>query len=299
MVKRVRTMGQMPALAGRLGTARAAVRRATDVVSGWRAGESALSGRFLTSPPSPQTALDAISVDWASRFPPPLADVVAGEAELFDDERMHWGFERLGGLSDRTVLELGPLEGAHSYMAQQAGARQIVAVEANTQAFLKCLVVKELLGLDRCSFLCGDVAEYLTSSTQDFDVCFACGILYHMADPVRLIDLISHRASAVVVWTHYYDSRAITGRLAQDKSHQVEKRVYKGFEHELHRHGYAGDRGRAKFWGGNQAYSSWLSRQAILDALEHFGWGQVEVAFDDRSHPNGPAFALVAQRGGA
>jgi hypothetical protein len=268
-----------------------------DVVAGWRTTRSAMKGRFVASPPSPQTAVDAVAVDWASRFPPPLEAVVAGDAELFDDERMHWGFERLGGLSDRSVLELGPLEGAHSYMAQQAGARQVIAVEANTQAFLKCLVVKELLELDRCSFLCGDVTGYLTSSTQDFDVCFACGILYHMADPVRLIDLISRRASALLVWTHYYDEKAIAGTPARGKFGHVEERIHAGFEHQLHRHSYAGDRGRATFWGGNQAYSSWLSRQAILDALEHFGFGRVEVAFDDESHPNGPAFALVAQRG--
>ncbi len=35
------------------------------------------------------------------------------------------------------ILELGPLEGAHTYQLR------ILAIEANAEAFLKCLVVKE------------------------------------------------------------------------------------------------------------------------------------------------------------
>lgn len=269
--------------------------RAVEIVSAWRTARSVTSSQFVTGSPSPQSAVGAVAVEWASRFPPPLAHIVAGDAELFDDERMHWGFERLGGLHDRSVLELGPLEGAHSYMAQQAGARQVIAVEANTQAYLKCLVVKELFELDRCSFLCGDVTDYLAGLSTNFDVCFACGILYHMTDPVRLIDLISRHAARLLMWTHYYDDRAISGTPTEEGFVGVERRVYKGFEHELHRHSYAGQRRRANFWGGNQTYSSWLSRQAILDALDYFGWGQVEMAFEDET-PHGPAFALVGHR---
>lgn len=118
---------------------------------------------FVTTAPSPQTAVDAIADAWASRLPSPLQDVQAGDADLFDDRRIRWAFERLGGVSGASVLELGPLEGGHSYMAQQAGAERVVGVEANRKAFVKCLVAKELLGLDRCSFLCGEITEYLRS----------------------------------------------------------------------------------------------------------------------------------------
>jgi hypothetical protein len=74
-------------------------------------------------------------------------------------------------------------------MVQQAGARYLVGIEANKIAFLKCLLTKEVLQLDRCSLLCGDVLEYLSSCDGDgFDVCVASGILYRMVEPVRLID---------------------------------------------------------------------------------------------------------------
>jgi hypothetical protein len=72
----------------------------------------------VTSAPTAQTALDSVAVDWASH--PPL-DVKAGAAELFDDPRMRWGFERLGGLDGRSVLELGPLQGVTATWRSRPG----------------------------------------------------------------------------------------------------------------------------------------------------------------------------------
>ena len=68
-------------------------------------------------------------------------------------ECMRWLAETLGGLQGRDVLELGPLEAAHTAALLQAGARSVLAIEANKQAFLKCLIVKELCGLRDASFM--------------------------------------------------------------------------------------------------------------------------------------------------
>ena len=253
--------------------------------------------RFIDSAPSPQTAVDSVPIGWATRFPEPLDDVRAGEVDLFTYERMTWGFERLGGLAGRSVLELGPLEGAHSYMAQQAGAKRIVSVESNRQAFLKCLVVKELFDLDRCSFLCGDAIEYLVEASEQFDICFACGILYHSPEPVRMIDLISQRASRLLIWTHYYEEGAVANAGITNRFAPVEEVDYGGFRHRVHRHSYGLATRLTGFWGGNQPYSNWLPRDDLLGALQHFGWRDIEIAFEDDRHPNGPALALVAVRG--
>ncbi len=251
---------------------------------------------FATEAPSAQAAVDAVPVAWASRFPAPLDGVRAGDAPLFEDPRMDWAFERLGGVRDRTVLELGPLEGAHSYMAQQAGARRVTAVEANPRAFLKCLVVKELFGLDRCSFLCGDALAYLDGCEEQFDVCVACGILYHMTEPVRLLDLISRRASRLVMWTHFYAAEALAVEGLAKRLGPAETIDHHGFRHQAHRHHYRLDARLAGFWGGTQPYSMWLPREELFAALAHLGWREIEVAFEERDHPNGPALALVATR---
>jgi hypothetical protein len=251
--------------------------------------------RFTTVAPSPQTAVDAATEAWASRFPPPLDGVRAGASPLFEDERIRWGFERLGGVEGRTVLELGPLEGAHSYMAQSAGAAHVTAVEANKDAFLKCLVTKELLGLDRCSFLCGDAIAYLEGGTETFDLCVACGILYHMVEPVRMLELISRRASRLLLWTHVYDEAAIAGTPLAKRMGPRRDAEHAGFAHGTYRHNYGLATNLRGFWGGTKPYSNWLTRDDLLGALRHLGWRDIELGFEER-HVNGPALALVATR---
>ncbi|HEY4897382.1 MAG TPA: class I SAM-dependent methyltransferase [Solirubrobacteraceae bacterium] len=199
-------------------------------------------------------------------------------------------------MAGKKVVDLGPLEGAHSYMAEQAGAASVVGVEANRNAFLKCLVTKELLNMQRCSFRCGEVGQFLETTDEQFDVCIACGILYHMVEPVRLIDLMSRVASRLIVWTHVFDEPALTNRNLSGKLTGPQDADYRGFAHRVYRHSYGLDSRLSGFFGGTQTYSTWLPRGELLRALEHFGWSNIEIGFDEPSHPNGPALALVASR---
>ncbi len=84
-----------------------------------------------------------------SRLPPPLEHATGGSAQLFEDTRLLGAMQALGGVAGMHVLELGPLEAGHTYLLSQAGARTITAVEANPRAYLKCLIIKELLKLER------------------------------------------------------------------------------------------------------------------------------------------------------
>lgn len=251
---------------------------------------------FVTSAPSAQNAIDAVPDSWASKFPGQLGELHAGKSLLFEDSRIRWGFERLGGVEGKAVLDLGPLEGAHSYMAQESGASRILGVEANRMAFLKCLVTKELLELSRCAFVCGEINEYLEASAEPFDVCIASGILYHMTDPVRLIDLISQRASRMIMWTHVYSDEALENKQLAQRLSGPHDQTYEGFTYRVHRHSYGLDSHLRGFFGGTSSHSNWMPREELMRALEHFGWRNVEVAFDEPLHPNGPSLALVAER---
>jgi hypothetical protein len=253
-------------------------------------------GRFVTDTPSPQTAIDSVPVSWAATVP--IADTVTGTVNLFSDERVTWAINELGGVDGATCVELGPLEGGHSYMLQGAGAAYVTAIEANTDAFLKCLVVKELLGMDRCSFLCGDVSKYLSAAAERFDVCWCAGILYHMVEPVELLELISQRASRLYIWTHYYDAAKLPPD--QDKGRAFRERIAtraarNGFRYTLHRHSYGAATKFGRFWGGNQPFSNWLTLEDLLGALEHLGWTGIQTRLD-ADHPHGPAVDLIAHR---
>ena len=73
---------------------------------------------------------------------------MAGQVPLFNDDRISWFAEQINSnFEEFSVLELGPLEGGHSYMFEQLGAKEITAIEANSRAFLKCLIIEELLNL--------------------------------------------------------------------------------------------------------------------------------------------------------
>src|SRR5262249_2961527 len=97
----------------------------------------------------------------------------------------------------------------HAYQFEKMGVAEIIAVESNTEAFLKCLIVKNLVGLQKARFLLGDFVEFLKQDTSRYDLIFCCGVLYHMQNPVELIELMAARTDRVFVRTHYFteDSR--------------------------------------------------------------------------------------------
>ncbi|HEY9709972.1 MAG TPA: hypothetical protein V6D48_17330, partial [Oculatellaceae cyanobacterium] len=122
--------------------------------------------KYVTSVPSPQNAFDIFKGEWSSKLPEPFAALQAGSAPLFEDPRIDWCNAQFGGFEGKTVLELGPLEAGHTYMIERLGAGEIVSIEANTRAYLKCLIVKELLELKHTRFLCGDFVEYLRTNPK-------------------------------------------------------------------------------------------------------------------------------------
>ena len=270
-------------------------------VEGFRRAASLVKRRqsvldfYVATPPDPQVTVDLFEGAWSSAFPPPLQGVRAGNAELFNDERILWASEQAGGVEGKSVLELGPLEGAHTYLMEKLGAQSVVAVESNSSAFMKCLIVKELTGLTKSRFLLADVTEYLKHTTQKYDIILASGLLYHMKDPIELVDLMYRRCSNhIMVWTHYYDPVVRPDK--NNRFNGIVKIIYKNHTYSLHRYEYEGSLGWAGFCGGNASYSHWMERDDLFRLVESAGFRLVDVAFDDPEHPNGPALALVAQK---
>ena len=252
----------------------------------------------MMSVPGPQNALDIFKGMWSSRLPGDKADLQAGSMLLFEDPRLEWLVEQVGGVRDRRVLELGPLEGGHTYMLERLGAASVLAVEANTRAYLKCLITKEILRLERSRFICGDFVEYLRHNPERFDVCVASGVLYHMTRPAALISLMAAVTDRVCLWTQYYDPDLGPETTASElKILGEEKAEQNGFEHSLYRSEYDAD---ALAWdgfcGGAKPFRHLMSRKDILRCLEHFGLSEITIGHDDPNHALGPAFAVAAIR---
>lgn len=253
--------------------------------------------QYVRSAPSPQHALDIFKGEWISKLPEPWAELQAGSDPLFEDPRIEWCAAQFGGFKNKSVLELGPFEAGHTYMLERFGATEIVSIEANTRAYLKCLIVKEVLGLKRVHFLCGDFVEYLRNHQTKFDVCIASGVLYHMHNPAELIALAAKASNDLFIWTHYYDHAVISRNPNLAHKFPDGKQVeYAGFQHTLYQQDYKAALDSNLFCGGSDSSSYWMSRDDILACLRYFGLNDIQINFENPDHPNGPSFALTAVR---
>ncbi len=254
---------------------------------------------YVTDAPSPQGALDIFKGEWSSQLPPPFDGLQAGSVPLFDDGRITWLVDELEGIHGQSILELGPLEGGHSYMLEASGAASVTAIEANTHSYLRCLIAKELLGMQRVKFLCGDFVEYLKSlDCGSFDIGVASGVLYHMVNPVELISLLSKSCrSHLLIWTHYYDEAWATANERQAQFPSRQEVNVEGFSHTLVRQDYGDETlGMPEFCGGSRRYSNWMVRDELVQCLNYFGFANVKTNFDHYDHPHGPAMTLLASR---
>lgn len=234
--------------------------------------------------PSHQNAIDAIP-GWSCHFPSELG-LQAGRLPAFHDKRIFWAMERYGDLHGRSVLELGPLEAAHTSMLARAGAH-VDAVEANRLAYLKCLVTREVLDFPNARFHLGDFVLWLEQNDKRYDFIVASGVLYHMRNPLRLLQAMADRTDAIYLWTVMVDD---------DRLKPNVKRNFHGVDVRLYSRAY-GDRSVA-FCGGSMDRPNWMHRDDILAALAALGFAELAVEHEELAGPNTPlpTFSVFARR---
>jgi hypothetical protein len=254
------------------------------------------SSIYSRAVPAPQEAINMFRGEWTSRLP---GYDSGGTATLFEgDERPAWMARAAGGVDGKRILELGPLEGGHTYQLERLGAR-VTALESNSLAFQRCLVVKNLYDL-RSTFLLGDFVSYLESSAESYDIVFASGVLYHMRTPVRVIENMCRMADQVFLWTHYYDATVQAGLpvLARSFSSAATKtETLKGQSITSHERRY--NSGwltyfQPGFCGGMDVSTYWLTLADLKRCFEILGFDVVgcETAVSDHgAHVN-----LMARR---
>lgn len=226
------------------------------------------------------------------------AGVVLNPEVLDDDPRFQWAHDRFcemgltGGFADRDVLELGPLEGGHTYLIDRLGARSVTAIEASARAYLKCLIAKETFGMLRAHFLLGDCLAHLRTTDRTYDIDVACGILYHLTNPV---ELLARRCRAIFLWTVFYDPEFIAKQEKPDaRFSPAVPMEHAGFKHAVHRFNYGASLDWKGFCSGGELYSYWMEKPEILAALEHFGFGDFHV--EQQPNVHGSALMLTARK---
>jgi hypothetical protein len=252
--------------------------------------------RYVASTPSWQNAVDAIP-GWNTAFPAHYG-VTAGSVATHNDDRVLWALKCFGSLEGRHVLELGPLEGGHTSMLEAAGAK-VDAIEANELAFLRCLITKEIVGLTRSKFWLGDFMKALEQWDRRYDLIVACGVLYHLKDPLRFVELAAKRTDALYIWTHVLTDalipppddarRPLFDQIAEKhRFHDIEVRAY--------RRSYVNAEQNVAFCGGMADEHRWIHRDDLMEALKVVGFQEIQVAHDDPNHLFGPALSIFARK---
>jgi len=254
--------------------------------------QSDLNKDFVAAATSGDDAVAIFEGEWASQIP----GYKSGPVPLFDDERIKWLEQQCGGFAGKSVLELGPMEGGHTYMLWKGGATPIVSIEGNKRSYLKCLVTKELLGYN-ANFRLGDFASYLETTKDRYDFILASGVLYHMADPIHLLVNLCRVSDRIGIWTHYFDENVVLNSKALKKRFVLsgEKLKWHGKPITGYRQQYRRESNLLSFVGGNKPYSVWLKKEDIVTVLESMGY-TVVLGRDNPQGKNGPEILLYAKK---
>lgn len=186
-------------------------------------------------------------------------------------------------LKGLTILELGCLEGLHSYILQAQGVKKVVSIEGRKENFLKSLIIKNAFKLDKCEFLFGDVYAVLSSFAYHFDLCLASGILYHVSNPVSLLYRIGQLCNGLFVWTHYASDGYPIGPTEEIRWNN---HVYRGKYFEENTDNVVCSLEKKVFW---------LFEEDLLVAVKDAGFRSIEIIQKEK-HEHGPAITFWATK---
>jgi hypothetical protein len=248
-------------------------------------------GAYVEPPaPTPSKLAMFQAVDgWTCQFEID-GQTVGGPIPSRDDDRLPWLLDAMGGVAGKRVLELGPLDGAHTQVLLEQGAREVIAIEGFRPAWLRCLVVKEIFRWQQAQILYGDFCAYVADyQGPPFDLVLASGVLYHQRNPARLIHDLARITDQVLVWSQVADARHPHGGTCTQV--HVGQRSYEGRCVD-----YQGVRNTLKnYCGGVHPTTVWLFADELRRAFVDAGFVYREER-PTRETPYGPSLLFVASK---
>jgi SAM-dependent methyltransferase len=176
-----------------------------------------------------------------------------------------------------TILELGSLEGAQSFiLAQQPGVNRVVALEGREANLRKARLIQELLEIRNVEFIQANLEHADVTAFGKFDAVFCCGLLYHLPEPWALLEQLPKVAPRLFIWTQY---------AADAEAHDLAR----GLRGKIHIEG-----GADEPLSGMSSTATWLTLDSLRDVLATGGYKKIEVIHDDAAHANGPAVTIGA-----
>jgi SAM-dependent methyltransferase len=212
---------------------------------------------------------------WVTRF---VLDGIesGGKFEALADHRIDQFFESFPNV--RKILELGSLEGGHTFaLARRSNVERVLGVEARAANIAKARFVQELLHVPKVEFVEADLEKAKLEEFGKFDAVFCSGVLYHLAQPWKLIEQAPRVASRLFIWTHY----------AEDSQADVRLNGLSGKYHD--------EGGKEEPLSGMSPKSFWLTLDSLQKILASAGFNSVRILDNDPKHSNGPAVTIAAK----
>jgi protein-L-isoaspartate O-methyltransferase len=213
-----------------------------------------------------------------------------------EDVRPRWCAEIFPSFRGSRVVELGPADGYNKAALEQLGAN-VTAIEGNGDAFVRCLILKNALGL-KDQFMIGDFTQGL--GADFYDTIYASGVLYHLEDPIGFLESIRDKCANLFLWTHFFD-KAAAERIDYERdafaSGETKERKLGGRTYTYHLKTYNLEHvGLAGYIGGLNKTASWLSKDDLFGVIEQLGYKVFRVQ-EDRAARMMPAVNIFATRG--
>jgi SAM-dependent methyltransferase len=200
-----------------------------------------------------------------------------GDFDASNDQRIAYFFDSFPNV--QTILELGSLEGGHSFaLARRASVEKVIAVEARDKNIEKAKFVQGLLDDKKVEFIKADLEKTDLSELGKFDAVFCSGLLYHLPEPWKLIEQCRKVSPNIFIWTQY-------------ACENEAKKFSGGFRGKWYREG-----GWRDPLSGVSNYSFWLSLGSLINLLTANDYKNIQIIDNDLKHPHGCAITLSAKR---
>lgn len=256
------------------------------------------SDKFILDPPTDANAFRIYRGAWHYNFDRLSLDEIL--TNIHGDPRPRWCAETYPGFRHFHVVELGPGDGYNTAALEYLGARQVTSIEGNVDAFIRCLILKNALGLNS-KFLLGDFTRCFEGLSSRADMLYACGVLYHLIDPIGFLQMAASHVEHLFLWTHVYDERYVD--LVEHErvgfaNRETYPAVFGGRTFTYHRKYYDVTHvSLSGYIGGLHRYAHWISREDLFAGLDICGFKKIHKIVEDPYEPGRmPAINVLTSR---
>lgn len=216
------------------------------------------------------------------RLPNGTTTMEAGKPLLADEPSLKATMRMLnliygGNLAQRSILDLGCLEGGYALEFAKAGMNS-KGLDVRQSNIDNCELIADAFKLPNLSFVkddCWNIAKY-----GPVDIMFCCGLLYHLDRPREFIKLMADNAKdAIIINTHYAPvdgAPEIRIKLSPLALNEGAPGRWYG-EHNLET---VEEKEKLKWFAWDNKTSFWLLKSALLQILHDCGFSTVLEQYD-------------------